>query len=216
MSACHWCGTAAGDKGIVMQQVNLYQPIFRKQEKVLSAKTLFQALFMIFIGLMLIYLFAVWQAQSMNKQLLQSQKQRDAAIGQVAELNQAYPERKKDKQLEQQRVRFQTELKLKQQVVERLSDQDAGNRTGFSEHLAGLARQKMSSLWLTKVGLHRGGQQVDLEGSALQSEQVPQYLQRLTNENSFSGTEFQRFELSQSEARQGQVDFILTSMVEEE
>ncbi|MCK5639510.1 MAG: hypothetical protein KAJ19_01890 [Gammaproteobacteria bacterium] len=199
-----------------MQQVNLYQPIFRKQEKVLSAKTLSQALFMILIGLMLIYLFAIWQSQSMNKQLIQSQKQRDAAIAQLAKLNQAYPQRKKDTQLEKKRVKLQTELKLKQQVVERLSDQNSGNRTGFSEHLAGLARQKMSLLWLTKVGLHRGGQQVDLEGSALKSEQLPQYLQRLAKENSFLGTEFQHFELSQSEARKGQVDFILTSVVEKE
>ncbi len=200
----------------MMQQVNLYQPIFRKQEKVLSAKTLSQALFMILIGLMLIYLFAIWQSQSMNKQLIQSQKQRDAAIAQLAKLNQAYPQRKKDTQLEKKRVKLQTELKLKQQVVERLSDQNSGNRTGFSEHLAGLARQKMSLLWLTKVGLHRGGQQVDLEGSALKSEQLPQYLQRLAKENSFLGTEFQHFELSQSEARKGQVDFILTSVVEKE
>ena len=39
----------------MMQQINLYQPIFRKEEKIFSAKTLLIGNLLVLVGLVVLY-----------------------------------------------------------------------------------------------------------------------------------------------------------------
>lgn len=192
-----------------MQQINLYQPIFRKQEKIFSAKTMVQGAALIALGMLVFFGYAAWQTRSLEAQVAQFQRQRDDAARRVTELARAMPERSKSTALEQDVTRLRGELRSKQQVVARLADHSTGNTSGYSAHLEGLARQRLPQLWLTHIGLRRGGSTVELRGSALNPEQVPQYLQRLSAEPAFSGVEFRQFTLSRPEKAPQQVDFVL-------
>lgn len=192
-----------------MQQINLYQPLFRKQEKIFSAKTMLQGAAMVAVGIALFFAYAAWQTRNLAAQAEQFQRQRDEAAKRVTELARAWPERSKSAALEQEVVRLRTELRSKQRVVAHLADRSTGNTTGYSAHLEGLARQRLPQLWLTQIGLRRGGDTLELRGSTLNPEQVPQYLQRLSAEPAFAGVEFRQFTLSRGEKTPRQVDFVL-------
>jgi hypothetical protein len=192
-----------------MQQINLYQPIFRKQEKIFSAKTMLQGAALVALGMAAFFAYAAWQTRNLDMQATQFERQRDDATRRVADLARAIPERSKSAALEQEVTRLRTELRRKQQVVARLDDRSSGNTRGYSAHLEGLARQRLPQLWLTHIGLRRGGSVVELQGSTLHPEQVPQYLQRLSAESAFSGVEFRQFTLSQADKTPRQMDFVL-------
>ncbi|MEW6647556.1 MAG: PilN domain-containing protein [Pseudomonadota bacterium] len=192
-----------------MQQINLYQPLFRKQEKIFSAKTMLQGAALVLAGMLLFFAYAAWQTYSLEAQVTQFVRQRDDATRRVTDLARAMPERSKNMALEQEVVRLRADLRDKQRVVAQLADRRSGNTTGYAAHLEGLARQRLPQLWLTQIGLRGGGSVVELRGSAFNPEQVPQYLQRLSAESAFSGVEFRQFTLSRAEKAPQQVDFVL-------
>ena len=62
------------------QQVNLYQPIFRKQRKVFSAVTIAQAAAVFIVGLLLIYGYGRWQLAALGADIDALELQRNAAM----------------------------------------------------------------------------------------------------------------------------------------
>lgn len=193
------------------QQVNLYQPIFRKEKKVLSALTLLQGWTAIFIGLSAFYAYALWQTKAVEGQLVGFEARRAAVSQRITALAGAHPARTKSLALEQEVERLRVELRAKQRIVAHLGEQDAGNVEGFSGYLEGLARQRLPLTWLNRVALHKGGRELELTGSTLRPEQVPQYLQRLASEPALAGARFQRLEMNRAKDDPGRIDFKLSS-----
>ncbi len=197
-----------------MQQINLYQPILRKQEKVFSAKNLLQGNLLVFLGLLLLYGYTAMQTRTIQAQLAQVQEQREAQIKQLAELAKQFPAKEKDPGLKGRVDKALEELQHKRMLLAAVNNMGLDNDSGFSEHLNALARQDLPQLWLQHIHLQQG-QQVRLYGSAYQAEQVPLYLQRLGQEKAFSGTAFHSVEIARNEEQPGQVDFNLSTQVPE-
>ena len=197
-----------------MQQVNLYQPILRKQEKIFSAKTLLQGNLMVLLGLALLYGYTVVQTRNMQAQLGQVQQQRDEQIKQLTELAKQFPPKTKDESLPPRIEQKQAELAHKHKLLSAVAQLGLDKDSGFSEHLSGLARQDLPQLWLQHITLQQG-QQVELGGSAYQPEEVPLYLQRLATEKAFNGTAFHSVVIARNTEQSGQVDFSLSTQVPE-
>lgn len=193
-----------------MQQVNLYQPILRKQEKVFSAKTLLQGNMLVLAGLALIYLYTVFQTQSLQQQLTQTGQQREVQIKRLAELSAQYPPRSKDTSLPSRLEQARATLQRKRTTLTAVRNLGLDSEIYFSRHLTSLARQDLPDLWLQRIFLQYG-QQVELQGSAYRAEEVPLYLQRLSVEAAFSGTEFQTVVIARSEEFTDRVNFSLSS-----
>ena len=51
------------------QQINLYQPIFRRERKVFSAATIAQATLVVAAGLAAIYGYASWKMRGLNREV---------------------------------------------------------------------------------------------------------------------------------------------------
>ena len=198
-----------------MQQVNLYQPILRKQEKVFSAKTLLQGNLVVLGALLLLYLFTALQTGSMEEQLKQAQQQRDLQAKQVAALAAQYPVRKKDDGLKAKLEQARIELQHTRNLLAAVGELGLDGELGFSEHMTGLARQNQPQLWLQRIFLQHG-KQAELIGSATQPEEVPLYLQRLGEEQAFEGTAFLSVLIARNEEHPAQVDFTLSTKAQEE
>lgn len=192
-----------------MQQINLYQPIFRKQEKPFSAKTMVKGVALILLGMSLFYAYTTWRTHRLENEATQLTRMRDNAAQRLAELVRTVPKRSKDPALEQEVARLRAELRDKQRVAAKLVESLSGNLVGYAAHLEGLARQRPPQLWLTRIALRGSGSVIELRGSALHPAQVPQYLQRLSAEDAFRGVEFRQFTLSRPEKTPQQVDFVL-------
>lgn len=195
-----------------MQQINLYQPLFRREEKVFSARTMFQGALLVLVGILLFYAYAHWQARAVTAQLAQMEQQRNGALQQLADLSRTFPERHKDLALEREISRLRSQLSLKQQVAAHLAEQgDTGNIAGYVDHLEGLARQRPDQTWLSRISIQAGGRELLLAGSTHIPEQVPRYLQLLTAETSLNGSRFRHFAMTRNEKDDGRIDFELAT-----
>lgn len=191
------------------QQVNLYQPMFRRQPKVFSVSTMLQVVAIVALGLALIYGYGAWQTSKQRDQLAQLERQRDASRERLAQLEERYPKREKSAVLERELQHLRAERDAKARLIDTLSGRSMGNTTGFSAHVEAFARRQVEGLWLTGLSIDSGGRHLALQGSAQEPELVPRFLQALSEEQVLTGREFRRFLISRPEKRTGSVDFVV-------
>ncbi len=197
------------------QQVNLYQPLFRRQEKVLSALTLLQASVLIVVVLALIYGFGLWQAGRTEQQVSELEQRRDESMARLLSVTAEFPPRQKDPHLPGRIAEAESRLLHSQRLLQQLARRELGNNSGLAEHLAALARQKPAELWLTRVQVGAGGQALQLAGSTHHPASVPRYLQALSDEATFQGLSFHQLGMWRSDETPQQVDFLITTEQQE-
>lgn len=200
-----------------MQQVNLYQPILRKQERVFSLKTMLQGNLMVLAVLVLIYAVNYYQTYSLRSQHDSLQQARDERMQNLTELQKKFPAKKKDPGLAETIKQKQALLNHRQRLISELRHQNtgAGGNPGFSEQLSGLARQNIAEVWLEQISV-RDGKQLTLLGQATSPEEVPRLIQRLTGEPSFSGTTFTSVQITRDEDNPSVIGFTLRTTLEDE
>lgn len=177
------------------QQVNLYQPMFRRQRRVFSPVAMLQVLAVVFGALLAIYGYGQWQLARLGAELERLEARRVEAEQHTAALEQRYPPPQADAKLEAEVHRLGREVARKERLLAALSEGAFGNSTGFSAHLRSLARSQVQGLWLNGFVLAAGGTEVALRGYALQPELVPVYLQRLAEQAPFKGRAFSELDI---------------------
>ncbi|MDH3355352.1 MAG: PilN domain-containing protein [Chromatiales bacterium] len=180
----------------MMQQINLYQPIFRKEQKIFSAKTLLIGNLLVLIGLGSLYAASLWQGKSLQAQLEQTIKQRDDNRSRITQLAKQYPQKKSDPSLDKKIARARNHLEFMQKVSTTLFSKSGGVEGGFSGYIAALSRQDPQQLWLSQITILQGGSEIRLQGLTTESERVPNYIQRLSREHVFNGTSFHRLSIN--------------------
>lgn len=198
-----------------MQQVNLYQPIFRKQKKVFSALALVQALVLLALALTSIYGYGRWQLLALDKALAGAKTQRATTQARLSEIQRLTPPRARDQRLVRAVESLHSQNEFKRRTLAMLEADLGGAQAGFVGQLEGLARQRVDGVWLTRLALSEGGSGIGLNGNALAPELVPRYLQRLSAEASFSGTQFRTFLLERDANQDNWVAFELSSVAKE-
>ncbi|TDY04071.1 PilN domain-containing protein [Thiohalophilus thiocyanatoxydans] len=195
----------------VHQQINLYQDIFREQTVQVSARQV-SLLVLLLIGVLaLVSAGMYWQQQGLQEQLVAREQQKADLEEQLAVFRQQLQAEKGDQALQESVDALNRELSTKQRVLQALSGQRFGNSEGFVEQLSGLARQRIEGLWLTELVIRRGGTRLDMQGRSLKPEYVPNYLQKLSAEPIFAGTDFENLVIRRNEDHPGQLDFQLQS-----
>lgn len=185
------------------QQINLYHPMFRRQKKVFSAVTIVQMTAVLAVAFAAIYGFGRYQVDSLETRVAELERQRDTATAQLQQVSADRRPVQRSELLQEQLRRAELELERKQRLLGELEvrsafDIDDGSFAGFSEHFAGLGRQRVRGVWLTRIAVLEDGQ-VHLDGFAEQARLVPQYLQRLGRERAYSGTEFRTLRIQRTE-----------------
>lgn len=192
-----------------LQQVNLYQDELKKQKLNYSAAMLTQ------VSLILLVVFSVaagiryFQLQQHQSLLAENQQKQKMAMANLQKLQTELSKRKKDASLSKRILSITKELANKQKVFGILSQDEFGNTKGFVEHVSGLARQRIEGLWLTHLRIADGGTDVALHGSTLKPSLLPKYLQRLSAEKAFAGTEFQSLLMARQEKKNQWMNFSL-------
>lgn len=182
------------------QQVNLYHPIFRKQQKQFSATAMLQSAGVLLAGILLLYAYNAWQVRGQRAALVQAQAQHTAAVKRLAEVSQKFV-RAGDPELAAEVERLEQDLAVRAQLVELLQSGTFGNQRGYSAHFVALARQHLPGIWLTGFDIRGSGEKVGLEGRTTAPELVPRYLQRLATEPPFAHIEFHVFQMRRPEVK---------------
>jgi Tfp pilus assembly protein PilN len=174
------------------QQVNLLAPMYRKQRALFSSRVSIGICLLVAVCLALIYLGTVWRGATLASQHTRLVAQRDTATRRVNELA-TQLQGKADPALEAEVATLTAERDRKAQALAALASREVATTAGFSPQFIGLARQRVSGLWLTHIEL--SGAHVALQGVALSEELIPRYVRRLGGEEVFAGTAFQQARL---------------------
>lgn len=198
------------------QQINLYQAIFRKEPKKFSAKTLLQASVLVLVGAALLYSYSHWQARSLRAALAQAERQHAALNKRLEEVSRKFGAQSKSRLLEREIARLERLIAAKSRIKEILERGVFANTDGYSEYLLALARQHVSGIWLTGFAIAGAGEELTLKGRTTIPEAVPRYMQKLADEDTLSGIEFQVFWMAKPAEDEKQrtppyIEFVVTT-----
>lgn len=178
------------------QQVNLYHPIFRKQEKKFSALTMLQAAALVLAGIVLMYGYAAWQVRSLRSQAGQTDNQVRTVTRQLEDVGRQLALRQVNPRHAKEIERLEGRIQAVQHIRELARRDYFFGGDGYSKYFIAFARQSVSGLWLTGFTVAGAGEQIALEGRTETPELVPRYLQKLSSEQLLAGTEFDSFQMT--------------------
>jgi len=157
------------------QQINLFNPAFRRQKKHFSAATLLLALAVLAAGSAAMDAFQGYQNRTLERVLADTDSQVAVRREQMLRLSKDLSARGSDKGIAEQMARAEERLQARRSLLDEVRTGAGGNAGGFSGYLAALARRTMPGVWLTGVEVGKS------------SELVPLYLTRLKQEEPFAG-----------------------------
>lgn len=177
------------------QQINLYQPIFRKERRKFSATAMLQAIVLMLLGVGAMYGYTRWQVQQLRTEVMQTDKQLAGLTKKLDDISRQFGERLQSKDIQARIVDIQNQVNEKQRLKETLSGAQF-NTQGFSDYFIAFARQHIQGVWLTGLDITGAADVLTIRGRSTNPELVPRYLQRLSTEQRLSGIEFRTFEMS--------------------
>ena len=122
------------------QQINLFNPVFLKQKKHFSARTMAQGLAMIVAAAGAVYALQLYQLSALRTQERSMRVQSEYVTQQLANVGEARG-RKANRPLEEELSRAESELRVLQELAGAVQAEVGGNTQGFSRYLAAFARQ---------------------------------------------------------------------------
>jgi len=191
------------------QQINLYQPIFRKQRQIFSAVAMARALAIVTVALLAIYGYGVMRVRGLESEVVQLEGRERALTTQLARIDPSLGRGRRD-DVAGELERLNATLIDQQRLIEVLREQPLGDTAGFAPYLAALGRQRTPMLWLTAIAVNGGTGAIELAGRSLDAKLVPEYMQRLSGEPALAGQRFDRFEITHDDET-GEAVFRATS-----
>ena len=199
-----------------LQQVNLYSDELKTQKLNYSALMLVQLSLFLVVVLSAVTGFSAFQLEQQESAFTAMKNKQKTAMVNLQKLQTEFSKRKKDIALSKKIKDKTIELANKQKVFSILSQDEFGNTKGFIEHVSGLARQRIEGLWLTKIRIADGGTNIALAGTTSKPALLPKYLQRLSAEKVFTGTEFESLLMVRQEKKKQWLNFSLQNKKEDE
>jgi hypothetical protein len=190
----------------VSQQINLFNPIFLKQKKVLGALAMAQALGALLAGALVVTLYARANVATLQQQADSGRAQLAEREKRLARVKAEFAPRARSPALEAQLVQAQSRLQGLREVSGVIERGELGNTNGFAAYFKALARQHQSGVWLTGVTIGAAGNELGMQGRALDAALVPAYLGRLAHEQVMRGKDFASLKISQASAREGSTE----------
>ena len=181
------------------QNINLFNPAFRRKRQVLTLMTVAQCVGITLAALAGYQYFLQQQVNGLTVELqaadglLRSQR----GFLEKARAKAAAP--KADTQLDADIARLEAELKNAREAMVLLKGGAFGNQQGFAEYLRAFSRQSLNGLWLTGFTIAGSGE-LEIRGRVLSPDLVPSYIQRLNREQVLAGRSFARLEMSRPKA----------------
>lgn len=176
------------------QQINLYQPAFRRKKQIFSAATMLQSVAVVAVALLTVHAFGMLLAARLEAQLAQLENLERAKSVQLASVDTSSgPARRAE--IEAELESLNRRLAEQQKLAEVLQEQPPGSSSGFSSYLSALARQRQPGVWLTSISVNGRFEAIELRGRSFDAQRVPDYLAALTRETALNGQRFDNFSI---------------------
>lgn len=180
------------------QQLNLFNPLFLRQKKYFSSRTMLRGLGVVVAAIATLHVFQRVQLASLERHFAEADQQLAAAQQQLAKFA-ADAKRGPSKVLVDEANRLEAQLKAQEALLEGLDGGGLGNTEGFSRYLAALARQTLPGVWLTGFSASGSDGPLAIRGRLLRPELLPSYIRMLNREEALRGSGFSDVRLSAPE-----------------
>jgi hypothetical protein len=172
------------------QQINLFNPIFLKQEQVFSSAAMARALLLLVAGTLALAAHGNRSTKALELEMESGKAQLAQRQARLVSATEQFVPRQMDADLAAQLAAAEVQLKGMQEVGNILQRGEFGNTRGYAEYFKAFARQGVSGLWLTGVAISGAGADIGIHGRALQPALVPGYIGRLAQEPVLRGKTF--------------------------
>ncbi|MDD4929465.1 MAG: PilN domain-containing protein [Gallionella sp.] len=194
------------------QQINLFNPVFLKQQKLFSLKAMLQGLVLILLVSSVFYGYAVYQVSELSRQSEESTVRFNAEQARVSQYSAEFSPQQANQLLEAEISQLEKQEAESRKTIDALRSGAVGNTAGFSEYMRAFARQARTGLWLTGFHIAGDAAQISLSGATTAPESVPAYIQRLGREGIMQGKSFSDLNMqAATTTTKGVVEFTLNS-----
>jgi Tfp pilus assembly protein PilN len=185
----------------VTQQINLFNPIFLKQKKIFSAGAMAQALCVLLAGVLAVGFYARQNVRDLQTEADAGRERLAQREERLNKVKAEFAPRVKSAELDAQLAEAEARIEALRKVAGVLERGELGNTRGYAEYFKALARQNPSGVWLTGVSISGAGNDLSVQGRALDPALVPAYLGRLAREPVMRGKTFGSLKISQASAK---------------
>ena len=192
---------------MIVQEVNLYQDRFKEKKIFLSASHL---LLLTGLTVLILAFSSYWYArqfgmaeQNHSEKVLAKERaniQLEVLQGKIQVLL-------ANTQVDKGITKLSTDIVARKRIIKFVADNQFGSCKGFTQHLSGLTEIKTKDIWLNEISLAEGF--VQLSGSALKAELVPEYFNLFRQKKIFNGKVFEVFKMDRDQ--DWKVDFLIAS-----
>lgn len=190
------------------QQINLFNPIFLQRQKIFSLLTMVQALGLIVLGSGVFYGYAQYQVEQLTLQSIESDRRFKADQNNLTRTTAEFSPQQASQLLQDEVLSLEKQNTEQARVVNALKSGAVG--TGYSAYMQAFSRQVVAGLWLTGFRVIGDGTHITLNGSLLEPELLPSYIQRLKREAVMQGKTFSKLQMQQPNTA-SYIDFLLES-----
>ena len=181
------------------QQINLFNPIFRRQRKAFSAVTMAQALGIVALALALLAILQMRQAASLERVLADTGRQASERQQLITRLGKELPTPSQGTVLAEEIVRVESQLRQREALLADLRSGAGGGVSRYSPILTALARHTVPGVWLTGVAIGGKESELVLKGRVLDGKLVPSYIVSLSGDAAFEGRSVRQMRLALKE-----------------
>lgn len=180
------------------QQINLLNPALIKQKDLLNPNIIAITLGLL-ATLMLVY-FGISQKQlsALTAQRSETSNELTMLQSQLKQTAQLHTAREPNKALLDQIVQLEQKEEMQQQVLKTVNLSSATPEKGYAALIRAFAKQSLDGLWLTGFNIDSNTDQLNISGRTLQSDLVPEYISRLSNEPALKGKLFSALTMNQA------------------
>ncbi len=177
------------------QQINLFNPRFRKEKRYFTANSLALIVGAALTGSVALAVaahgrVAALEAESaeLGAQVREAEKRKETTLAGLVP-------RPKDAAVAQELARSEAEEAALRGVTDILEQNRVGDPRGYSAYFQALSRTRVSGLWLTGIDIGGANADIGLRGRSLRAELLPGYLNGLAREPALRGKAFARVEI---------------------
>ena len=189
----------------MIQQINLYQPLMRRERHLLSARTLLEVTGLALFVFVLSGAYLHWQAARIEQTLSVLQNQETALRAQLDRAHRAEDSARLtrlDRAIDSVRQR----LAGTEHLLEAMGEWADRHRLPLVRVFESLAEQVLDGLWLTGIGID-ADEGLRLRGAAWDAGLVPEYIELLVGADMPGSAGLRRIELEQGEGPEAPIRF---------
>lgn len=169
------------------QQINLYNPLYLRQEKHFSAMTILWALVALTIAMLAYAAYVSYVIRGPEERSRFYESLLKSKRSEMADTVARYSPEGRNKQLEADVKTLEAQLASRNEVWRALNNAELGTGVGFADYFEAFSRRAVAGVWLTGFSIGGAGGDLTIRGRVLEPQLVSTFLTALGQEQIMRG-----------------------------